>query len=107
MESNTQASPSTHRCWKTSKTYSLNGNTTILHLLIKFKFEFANVFWTYKTWVENQSGCRMQIIRSDNWKEYTCDSSKKFYDKIGIEHQFSTSYIPQQNVKSERKTEAL
>jgi hypothetical protein len=29
---------------------------------LKFKFEVANVFWKYKTWVENQSGCRIQTL---------------------------------------------
>ena len=38
---------------------------------LKFKFEVANVFWKYKTRVENQSGCKIETLRPDNEKEYT------------------------------------
>ena len=71
---------------------------------LKLKSHVADVFWKYKTWVENQSGCKMQIIKSNNGKEYTCESFNKFCDEAGIEHQLTTSYTPQQKGVSERKT---
>ncbi|RVX18719.1 Retrovirus-related Pol polyprotein from transposon TNT 1-94 [Vitis vinifera] len=49
------------------------------------------------TWVENQSSCRMQKIRSDNGKEYTNEIFDKFCEEAGIEHQLTTPYTPQQN----------
>ncbi|RVW91832.1 Copia protein [Vitis vinifera] len=49
------------------------------------------------TWVENQSSCRMQMIRSDNGKEYTNEIFDKFCEKAGIEHQLTAPYTPQQN----------
>jgi hypothetical protein len=36
-----------------------------------FKSEVAGVFWKFKKMVENQNGCKIQSIRSDNGKEYT------------------------------------
>lgn len=118
MESNTQDATSTHRCWRTSKKSFLNGNKyyiafiddyTIFYWIyfLKFKSEVAKVFWIYKIWVENQSGCKMQIIRLDNGKEYTCDSFNKFCDEAGIKHQCTTPYTPPQNGISERKNRSI
>ncbi|KAL6345230.1 hypothetical protein AAG906_015713 [Vitis piasezkii] len=64
---------------------------------LKSKSEVANIFWKYKAWVENQSNCRMQKIRSNNGKEYTNEIFDKFYVEAGIEHQLTTPYTPQQN----------
>jgi hypothetical protein len=38
---------------------------------LKFKSEVARVFWKFKKMVKNQSGCKIQSIRSNNGKEYT------------------------------------
>jgi hypothetical protein len=35
---------------------------------LKFKSEIAGVFWKFKKMVENQSGCKIQDVRSDNGK---------------------------------------
>ncbi|KAA3465958.1 Retrovirus-related Pol polyprotein from transposon TNT 1-94 [Gossypium australe] len=62
---------------------------------LKFKLEVAGVFWKFKKTVENQSGNDIQILRSDNGKEYTSENFKAFYEEIGIEHQLTASYTPQ------------
>nr|GMC73988.1 Retrovirus-related Pol polyprotein from transposon TNT 1-94 [Ipomoea batatas] len=64
---------------------------------VKFKSKIANIFWRYKTWVENQSGCRIQIIRSDNGNEYANDMFGKFCEEARIEHQFTAPYTSHQN----------
>lgn len=40
---------------------------------MKFKSEVAGIFMKFKAWIENQSGCKIQVIRSDNGLEYTSD----------------------------------
>lgn len=70
---------------------------------LKFKSEVAGVFWKFKKMVENLSGCKIQILRSDNGKEYTSAEFNLFCDEAGIEHQLTAPYTPQQNGVSERK----
>ena len=53
--------------------------------------------------MENQSGCKLRTIRSDNGKEYANDTFHKFCEEAGIEHQLIVPYTPQQNGVSERK----
>ena len=38
---------------------------------LRFKSEVAGIFWRFKAWIENQSGCKIKAIRSDNGTEYT------------------------------------
>ena len=49
----------------------------------------------------------MQTIRSDNGKEYINDVFDKFCEEVGIEHQFTVPYTPQQNGVSERKNRSI
>ena len=61
---------------------------------MKFKYEVAGIFWRFKTWIKNQSGCKIQMLRSDNRTEYTSDQFNKFCEAAGIEHQLTTPYSP-------------
>jgi len=70
---------------------------------LKFKHEVAGVFVKFKKMVENQSGCKIQFLRSDNGKEYTSTQFNLFCEEAGIEHQLTTPYTPQQNGASERR----
>ncbi|KAH9704279.1 hypothetical protein KPL70_011388 [Citrus sinensis] len=74
---------------------------------LKQKSEVASVFWKFKTWIENQSGCKIKVIRSDNGTEYTADKFAKFCEAAGIEHQLTATYTPQQNGVSERKNRTV
>ena len=55
-------------------------STTLFSLMIspgyviyflRFKSKVATVFWKFKAWIENQSCCRIQVLKSDNGNEYT------------------------------------
>jgi hypothetical protein len=72
-------------------------------IFLKFKSEIANVFWKYKTLVENQSDCMIQTIRSDNGKKYTSGRFQQFYDESSIEHQLTELYTLQHNCVSKKK----
>ena len=74
---------------------------------MKFKSEVADIFWKFKAWVENQSRCKLQVIRSDNGTEYTSKKFNKFCENAGIEHQLTAPYTPQQNGVVERKNRTL
>jgi len=67
------------------------------------KSEVTSIFKTFKKWVENQCDIKIKVIRSDNGTQYTFDKFKEFCIDVGIEHQFTTVYTPQQNGVSERK----
>ena len=70
---------------------------------LKFKSEVAGVFWTFKKTVENKSGYNIQVLRSDNGKEYTLEEFNLFCEEASIEHQLTAPYTPQQNGVSERR----
>jgi transposase InsO family protein len=74
---------------------------------MRFKSEVAGVFWRFKTWIENQSGYKIQVLRSDNGKEYTSSQFNQFCEEAGIEHQLTAPYTPQQNGVSERKNRTI
>ena len=61
---------------------------------LRFKSEVADVFWKFKQWIENKSGCTIQMLRSDNGKEYTSNKFNKFCEEAGIEHQLTAPYTP-------------
>lgn len=50
----------------------------IFFFFLKFKSEVAGVFWKFKKMVENQSGCNIQVLRSDDGKEYTSEEFNLF-----------------------------
>ena len=64
------------------------------------------MFWEFKTWIENQSGYRIKVIRSDNGTEYTTDKFVKFCEAVRIEHQLTATYT-QKNEVSERKNRTI
>ena len=70
---------------------------------LKFKSEVAGVFWKFKKMVENKSGYNIQVLRSDNGKEYTLEEFNLFCEEASIEHQLTAPYTPQQNGVSERR----
>jgi len=74
---------------------------------MKFKAEVANIFGKFKAWIETQSNCKIQVIRSDNRTEYTSEKFNRFCEDAGIEHQLTAPYSPQQNGVVERKNRTV
>ncbi|XP_057996597.1 uncharacterized protein LOC131175917 [Hevea brasiliensis] len=54
-----------------------------------------------------QSGCVIKALRSDNGKEYTSNEFDKLCEEAGIKNQLSVPYSPQQNGVSERKNKTI
>ncbi|WVZ96955.1 hypothetical protein U9M48_042531 [Paspalum notatum var. saurae] len=57
--------------------------------------------------LRNESGHAMRALRSDNGSEFKNDRFKTFCHSQGLEHQFSSPYVPQQNGVVERKNRTL
>lgn len=70
---------------------------------ISSKAQTFNVFKNFKAIVECESGCKIKILRSNKGKEYTSNEFESFCEDMGITHQLTVSYTPEQNGVSERK----
>lgn len=74
---------------------------------IKFKSEVKNKFVDFKCFVENQTGRKIKILRTDNGTEYCNNELNDFLRSNGILHQLSAPYTPQQNGLAERMNRTL
>ena len=50
---------------------------------------------------------KLKKIRSDNGKEFDNTNIEAYYDEVGIKHEVSATYTPQQNSVVERKNRTL
>ncbi|KAG8479813.1 hypothetical protein CXB51_029308 [Gossypium anomalum] len=57
--------------------------------------------------VENQSGCKIKALRSDNGIEYLSKKFQKLCEQAGIHHKLTIVYTPQQNGVCERKNRTI
>ena len=57
--------------------------------------------------VENQSGRRLKILRSENGGEYVKYEFIQYFKDVGVHMQHSIPYTPQQNGVAERKNRSL
>jgi hypothetical protein len=56
---------------------------------------------------QNEFGLRIKKIRSDNGTEFKNSQIEGFLEEVGIKHEFSSPYTPQQNGVVERKNRTL
>ncbi|MCO5608578.1 hypothetical protein L7F22_062790 [Adiantum nelumboides] len=70
---------------------------------LKAKSHVFAIFQHYVSMVENETGCKVQILRTDRGGEYMSGAFKDFLGKKGIKHQCTMPYTPQQNGVAERK----
>ena len=94
---------------------SLNGNIYVV-LFIEHYSRYVRCYFSptkessrvldffkdYKAWIENQSGAKVKIHRSDRGGEYLSDAYDGFLRENGIERQLTIRDTPQQNGVAER-----
>ena len=71
------------------------------------KSEVFGLFKELKAMLENQTNKTIKTLRTDNGGEYTSNRFKQFLVSVGIKHQLSVAYNPQQNGVAERMNRTL
>ena len=104
--------------WGPTKTASLGGK----HCFVTFVNDFSRRVWVYtmkskdevfetfivwKKMVENQTGRKIKVLRSDNGTEYRNDQFSIFCKKEGISRHFTVRDTSQQNGVAERMNRTL
>jgi transposase InsO family protein len=75
--------------------------------LLKAKDEVFDVFKNFKVLVENQSGKKLKILRTDGGGEYTSKNFELFCVNNGVEHEVIAPYTPQHNGLAERRNRTI
>lgn len=81
--------------------------TWIYFLESKESDEVLGRFKEFKALVENLSGKRIKVLRSDNGGEYTSGSFHDFCIEAGIKRELCIPYNPRQNSVAERKNTSI
>ena len=71
------------------------------------KSEVASCFKKFAKRAQNEFEVKLKKIRSDNGKEFDNTNIESYCDEVGIKHEVSTTYTPQQNSVVERKNRTL
>lgn len=74
---------------------------------LRHKSQYLDKFKEFKISVENETGKRIKILRSDNAKELVSEQFSKFLKDNGIKRQLTVEYTPQQNGIAERMNRTL
>ncbi|KAL4289903.1 hypothetical protein GQ457_14G000940 [Hibiscus cannabinus] len=74
---------------------------------VKEKSEVFSVFKKFKSSIEKQSGNAVKVLRTDRGGEFVSTEFDNFCEEMGIQHQLTASYTPQQNGVAERKNRSL
>ena len=61
---------------------------------MKTKDEVFSRFKEFKAHVENQTGKKIKVSRSDNWGEYTSNEFNYFCKEVGINKEKTVAYNP-------------
>jgi hypothetical protein len=74
---------------------------------LKLKSEVFECLIEFKALAENESGCNIKILRTDNGGEYFNKYVQQLCIDAGIQLQHTVPYTPQQNGVVERKNQSL
>jgi transposase InsO family protein len=71
------------------------------------KSEVHDILKKFMTRAQNELEVKIKKIRSDNGSEFKNINVEEYLDEVGVKHEFSTPYTPQQNGVVERKNRTL
>lgn len=74
---------------------------------LKSKSEVACKFKDFKVLVENETGEKVKVLRSDNGREYVNHTLQDYLSANGIRHQLTVEYTPEQNGVAERANRTI
>jgi transposase InsO family protein len=74
---------------------------------LKTKDEVFDRFKEFRALVENQTGRRIRVLRSDNGGEYTSNEFVEYCATEGIKKELTVPYNPQQNGVVEHKNKTI
>ena len=74
---------------------------------LKQKCEVFERFVEWKTMVENETGHKLKVLRTDNGGEYLSDRFKEYLRSEGVRHELSVPKTPEQNGVAERMNQTL
>ena len=75
--------------------------------MIKTKDEVKVKFVEFMKKLNNETGQKIKIFRTDNGTEFLNNYLKDIFIKYGIKHETTIEYTPQQNGKSEREIRTI
>src|SRR4051812_9990049 len=75
--------------------------------LVSYKTEVQEVFKRFSSRASTNFGVKIMHIRSDNGTEFKNSGLDDYLDELGITHELSAPYTPQQNGVVERKNRTL
>ena len=87
--------------------YDHSRKTQIYFLKRKKSEEVLQRFQEFKALVENQTGRKIRVLRSDNGGEYTSKEFDGFCKQEDIRRQLTVPYTPEQNGVAERKNKSI
>ena len=74
---------------------------------LKKKDEVFKSFRSFKALVENQTGKKIKILRTDNGTEYESNEVNDYFREVSIKMETTTTYTPKQNGVVERKNRII
>ncbi|KAL4282228.1 hypothetical protein GQ457_03G017580 [Hibiscus cannabinus] len=100
------------------KTSSMNGSKYFVLFIddltrmcwvyfLKSKLNVLSTFKEFKIFAENQSDCKLKVLRTDNGGEYVSNEFNDFCRDSGILHQLTVPRTPQQNGVCERRNRTV
>src|SRR3954469_13516215 len=75
--------------------------------LVTYKHEVQEVLKQFSSRASTNFGVKIKHIRSDNGTEFKNSGLNEYLDELGITHELSAPYTPQQNGIMERKNMTL
>jgi len=71
------------------------------------KSEVFGVFKKFKVMIENETGTKIKVVRSDRGGEYTSAEFMRYWEELDIRRFLTASYSPQQNGVAKRKNQTI